>query len=134
MPLTWGRARTWHSGRVNSTSPLSWPADLVWYTVPDLAERLGISVSRVRRLFEERILLPARVGGVLQVPADFLRDGEPLSELRGTFTVLADMGFSDDEAVHWLVCPEDSLETSPLTALREGRKAEVRRVAQALGF
>ena len=43
-----------------------------------------------------------------------------------------DARFSDDEAMDWLLEPEESLGTSPIEALRAGRKAEVRRVAQAL--
>ncbi len=39
---------------------------------------LGISQSKVRRLFDERILLATRVDGVLKVPSDFIVDGEPL--------------------------------------------------------
>lgn len=103
-----------------------------WLTVPDLVEQLGLSVSRVRRLIEDRHLGARRVDGILKVPASFLKDGEPLSELHGTLIVLADDGFSDDEAVDWLLAEEESLGTSPIDALRAGRKAEVRRVAQAL--
>jgi hypothetical protein len=103
-----------------------------WLTVPDLVEQLGLSVSRVRRLIEDRHLGAKRIDGVLKVPASFLKDGQPLSELRGTLIVLADDGFSDDEAVDWLLAEEESLGTSPIEALRAGRKAEVRRVAQAL--
>jgi len=103
-----------------------------WLTVPDLVEQLGLSVSRVRRLIEDRHLGAKRIDGVLKVPAAFLKDGQPLGELRGTLIVLADDGFSDDEAVDWLLAPEESLGTSPIEALRAGRKAEVRRVAQAL--
>ncbi|MCU1514889.1 MAG: DNA-binding protein [Microbacteriaceae bacterium] len=105
-----------------------------WLTVPDLVDVLGISVSRVRRLIEDRTLLASRVDSVWQVPELFVRDGEPLAELRGTLIVLNDAGFADDEAMNWLLGEEDSLGTSPIEALRAGRKAEVRRVAQALGF
>jgi hypothetical protein len=105
-----------------------------WLTIPDLVEQLGISQSRVRRLLDERILLAARVDGVLKVPADFIVDGEPLGDLRGTLMVLADAGFTDDEAMHWLLNDEESLGATPIDALRHRRKAEVRRVAQALGF
>ncbi|MEO8263537.1 MAG: Rv2175c family DNA-binding protein [Pseudolysinimonas sp.] len=107
---------------------------MTWLTVPDLVELLGISQSRVRRLFDERILLAARVDGVLKVPADFILDGEPLGDLRGTLIVLADAGFTDEESMHWLLNDEESLGTTPIDALRRRRKAEVRRVAQALGF
>jgi hypothetical protein len=72
--------------------------------------------------------------GVWRVPADFIVDGEPMSELKGTLVVLGDSGFNDEEAMTWLLSPEDSLGVSPIEALRNGRKAEVRRVAQALGF
>lgn len=105
-----------------------------WLTIPDLVEILGIGVSKVRRLIEDRTLLAAKVDGVWKVPESFLRDGEPLAELRGTLIVLADSGFSDEQAMHWLLAPEESLGVAPIDALHSGRKAEVRRVAQALGF
>jgi hypothetical protein len=113
---------------------VSTTAGTTWLTVPDLVDLLGISQSRVRRLFDERILLAVRVDGVLRVPADFILDGEPLGDLRGTLMVLADAGFTDEEAMHWLLNDEESLGTTPIAALRARRKAEVRRVAQALGF
>jgi hypothetical protein len=79
-------------------------------------------------------LLASRIDGVWKVPESFIVDGEPMSELRGTLVVLADSGFSDEEAMHWLLTEEESLGVSPIDALHQGRKAEVRRVAQALGF
>jgi Rv2175c C-terminal domain of unknown function len=109
-------------------------ADPTWLTIPDLVEVLGITQSQVRRLIEDRALLAARVDGVTKVPASFISGSEPLSELRGTIVVLGDAGFTDDEAIHWLLTDEDSLGVAPIDALRAGRKAEVRRVAQALGF
>jgi len=105
-----------------------------WLTIPDLTELLGLKVSQVRRLIEERALLATRVDGVWKVPAVFIRDGEPLHELKGTVTVLADAGFSDEEAMRWLLDHQDTLGASPVEALRAGRKAEVRRVAQVLAF
>ena len=104
-----------------------------WLTIPDLTEILGLKVSQVRRLIEDRALLASRVDGVWKVPADFISDNEPLSELRGTLVVLGDSGFTDEEAMRWLLETEDSIGVSPITALRAGRKAEVRQVAQALG-
>ncbi|WP_207457813.1 Rv2175c family DNA-binding protein [Herbiconiux sp. SYSU D00978] len=109
-------------------------AEISWLTVPDLVERLGVGPGRIRRLIEERILLAQRRDGVLKVPELFLSGDEPLHELRGTLIVLADAGFTDDEAMNWLLAKDDTLGTSPIEALRSGRKAEVRRVAQALGF
>jgi hypothetical protein len=105
-----------------------------WLTIPDLVETLGIGVSKVRRLIEDKTLLATKIDGVWKVPASFIRDSEPLAELRGTVLVLHDAGFSDEEAMKWMLNPEQSLAATPIEALREGRKAEVRRVAQALGF
>ncbi|WP_166872467.1 MULTISPECIES: Rv2175c family DNA-binding protein [unclassified Salinibacterium] len=109
------------------------PTTSTWLTIPELVEVLGVSQSRVRRLIEEHSLLAVRVDGVLKVPAQFIVDNEPLSELRGTLIVLADAGFTDEEAMQWLLADEASLGTAPIDALLAGRKAEVRRVAQALG-
>lgn len=106
--------------------------EIRWLTIPDLTEVLGLKVSQVRRLIEDRALLAQRVDGVWRVPELFIKGTEPVTELRGTLVLLSDLNFSDDEAMQWLLGPEPSLGTSPIEALRAGRKAEVRRVAQAL--
>lgn len=104
-----------------------------WLTIPDVAELIGETPGRVRRLLDERHLVAIRRDGILVVPSVFFVDAHPLSSLRGTFFVLADAGFSDDEAVQWLLDVEDSIGVAPIEALRAGRKSEVRRVAQTLG-
>ena len=106
--------------------------NIQWLTVPDLVDQLHLGVSRVRRLLDDHYLVGKRIDGVLKVPADFVDGSEPVHELHGTLIVLADNGFTDEEAVDWLLTVEDSLGVSPIVALRAGRKAEVRRVAQAL--
>lgn len=108
--------------------------EVSWVTIPDIAERYGMKLSQVHRLIEERALLASRVDGIVKVPEIFLGEHEPVRELRGTITLLLDDGFGEEEAIRWLLEPEDSLGTSPILALREGRKAEVRRIAQALAF
>ncbi len=118
----------WHSWSVTETP------EVKWLTIPDLTEILDLKVSQVRRLIEDRSLLASRVDGVWKVPELFVVDGEPMHELKGTLIVLADSGYTDEEAMHWLLSDEESLGTSPVLALLAGRKAEVRRVAQALGF
>ena len=116
-------------------SPAAKPAaGTTWLTIPEIVEILGLPLGKVHRLLEERALLGTRVDGVLKVPSEFIVDGEPLGDLRGTLVVLTDAGFSDEECMNWLLNDEDSLGTTPVAALRAGRKAEVRRVAQALGF
>jgi len=103
-----------------------------WLTIPELVDVLGLGPGKIHRLIEDKHLAGVRIDGVLKVPGVFLKDGEPLRELRGTLTLLADAGFSDEDAVEWLLEAEETLGVAPVEALREGRKAEVRRVAQAL--
>ena len=103
-----------------------------WLTLPEVAEALGETPGRVRRMLDDRQFVAVRRDGALRVPAAFFMDGRPLSSLRGTLFVLHDAGFADDEAVDWLFAPEDSIGAAPIEALRAGRKSEVRRVAQAL--
>lgn len=109
--------------------------DLVdaWLTVPDLAERWGISVTEVRGLIEDREILAVRRGerNVLSVPAAFAGASGPFPALRGTFTVLADAGFGDAEVIAWLFTRDDTLPggPTPMAALRAGYKSEVRKRA-----
>jgi hypothetical protein len=103
-----------------------------WLAIPDLVQILGTSTSRVRQLIEDKQLLAVRRDGKVSVPASFIRDGAPVPELRGTLIVLSDDGFTDEQAMQWLLEVDDSLGVPPIDALLAGRKAEVRRVAQAL--
>lgn len=103
-----------------------------WLSVPDVAERLGLSVSRVRRLVEDRALLGRKIDGVFVIPAELLNDDEPLPHLAGTATLLIDGGFSEEGALDWLLTLDEQLGATPADALRSGRKSEVRRIAQAL--
>ncbi len=104
-----------------------------WLTLADLTEVLGEPLGRVRRLLDELHLVGSRRDGAFKVPAVFIVDGEPVGSLRGTLFVLHDAGFTDDEAIDWLLSSEESIGIPPIEALRAGRKSEVRRVAQSLG-
>ncbi len=110
-----------------------------WLTVPDVADRLGLDVVKVRALLKDRQLLARRRGerNVLSIPAEFLQDGPDgpavLKGLPGTLVLLLDARYSDDEALRWLFT-DDDLPGSPIDALRANRGTEVRRRAQALGF
>ena len=131
-----------YPGRVNDAPRID---DLVdsWLTLPDVAERIGLDVGKIRRLVQERRLVAVRRGDpkVLSVPERFLVPGKQdpsasgewavLAWLQGTLTVLADAGFSDEEAVAWLFTPDETLPGTPIDALRGGHKTEVRRRAQA---
>lgn len=105
-----------------------------WLTVPDVCERLGLTPGKVHRLVEERVLLGLKQGGVFRIPEAFLDGAEPLPGLKGTAIVLLDGGFSEEGAIEWLFDHHDVLDTSPIHALRQGRKTEVRRLAQALAI
>ncbi|MEO7070475.1 MAG: Rv2175c family DNA-binding protein [Nostocoides sp.] len=102
-----------------------------WLTVPDLAERLGIRLADVRRLIEDRELLAVRVGerSVIAVPEAFVDENGPIGSLKGTFTVLADGGMTDEEIIGWLFQSAPVTGGSPMAAIRAGRRAEVRKLA-----
>lgn len=100
--------------------------------IDEVASRLGVSASRVRRLLEEHQLAACRTEDGLRIPEVFLDGPLPRSDLRGTLILLSDNGFSADEQVAWLLETDDALGIAPIDALIAGRKAEVRRVAQAL--
>lgn len=107
-----------------------------WLTLPDVAEILDISVTKVQRLIEDNHLVEMRRGTpkVRSVPADFLLEGEVVAHLRGTVMVLRDQHLSDSEILEWLFTSDDSLPGRPIDHLRRGQRGEVRRRAQSLGF
>nr|WP_243752178.1 Rv2175c family DNA-binding protein [Leucobacter weissii] len=103
-------------------------------TIPELCERWELTPGKVHRLIEDHHLAAVRIENVLHVPAEFVADHEPLSSLRGTLLALLDAGYSNDEAVAWLLGENEELGERPVAALRAGRKSAVRRATQALAF
>ncbi|MFE6225653.1 MULTISPECIES: helix-turn-helix domain-containing protein [unclassified Streptomyces] len=105
-----------------------------WLHLPDIAEMLGVEVTRVRQLVKEGQLIAVRRGenNALQVPAAFIQEDRVVKGLSGTLTLLRDDGFSDAEMLEWLFTADPTLPGTPAQALRENRGTEVKRRAQAL--
>jgi hypothetical protein len=125
----------WEAPHVAQIDP---PTDAIvgdWLTLPDVADRLGLPVSRVKQMLRDRKLLAVqRPSGEFAVPAGFLDGDQVIHGLGGTLTLLVDCGFTDAEALGWLFTADDSLPGTPVQALAEHRRTEVNRRAQALAF
>lgn len=140
---TGGRA-TWQGGPVTEPVPadqsagsdLGGPSDpAAWLTLPDVAERLDLSISKVHQMIRDRELLAVRRDGVRRVPADLVANKTVLKHLPGVLTLLADAGYDDEAALRWLYEPDDTLSGGTGAATLGGDHArEVKRRAQALGF
>jgi hypothetical protein len=130
-----GGALVWEAAHVAQIDP---PTDAIvgdWLSLPDVAHRLDLPVSRVKQLLRDRKLLAVqRPTGQLAVPAAFLDGSQVIHGLGGTLTLLFDCGFSDVEALSWLFTADETLPGSPVQALAEHRRTEVNRRAQALAF
>jgi hypothetical protein len=113
-------------------------ADLVeeWLDWAAAADRLGVSVSKVRQLIREHQLAAAvpTPGAGQQVPAALIADGLIVKGVPGALTVLHDGGYDDRAALTWLFTPDDTLPGRPIDALRENRGTEIKRRAQAMAF
>ena len=113
-----------------------------WYSVPEVAEMLGLRQRDVRAMVKEKRLLavPHGANAAPSVPVELLvRAGDAggpavLPSLPGTLTLLADSGYDDVQSLRWLYSVNDELETTPIQALLEGRTHAVRRAALALAF
>ena len=112
--------------------------DLVagWLTLPQVAEAIDQPLSKLRDMIRERRLVVVERGRppVKYVPADFVVDGRLARGLSGALTVLRDAGFSDLEAVRWLLTDDPGLPGRPIDAMATGRDSAVKRRAQALAF
>jgi len=105
-----------------------------WVTLPELAQRLEVPVTKIHQMIHEGALIAARRDGVLRVPAELVASPNVLKHLPGVLTLLRDAGFSDEEALEWLYSADDTLPGTPATALGGDGATEVKRRAQALAL
>lgn len=108
-------------------------------TIDEAARRLGIEPRRIKQLVRDRQLFTvAGPDGRPRIPAEIITKGpdgwEPLWNLPGTLTLLADGGFSPEEAAAWLFAPQEEIGEAPLEALLKGRHHRVNAVAAMLAL
>lgn len=106
-----------------------------WLPVPDIAQLWDISVVEVRRMIDDGELPAVRRGprNVLSVPHDLVSP-TLVDRLSGTVTLLRDGGMDTAEVIEWLLTDDPTLPGRPVDQLRQGRRGEVRRRAQAVAF
>ncbi|WP_295625671.1 Rv2175c family DNA-binding protein [uncultured Corynebacterium sp.] len=102
--------------------------------VPDVADHLGVPVTRVHALLQEGKIVAVDRRGVPQVPALLLDDDGVNKFAAGALAVLADGGFRPEEALTWLWTEDESLPGRPIDGLHGHLAREVIRRAQAMAF
>ena len=105
-----------------------------WINLPDVADKLGVSISKVHQMIRDGGLLAARRDGIRVVPAELVANSTVLKHLPGVLTLLRDAGYNDEEALRWLYEPDESVDGCGAKGLGGDRAREVKRRAQALGF
>jgi Rv2175c C-terminal domain of unknown function len=105
-----------------------------WINLPDLAEKLDVSISKVNQMVRDGQLLAVKRDGVRLVPAELVANATALKHLPGVLTLLRDAGYNDEEALRWLYEPDKALDGNAAVALGGPKAREVKRRAQAVGF
>jgi hypothetical protein len=105
-----------------------------WITLPDIADKLDVSISKVNQMVRDGALLAVRRDGIKVVPADLVVNETVRKHLPGVLTLLRDAGYNDEEALRWLYEPDETLDGNAAKGLGGDRAREVKRRAQALGF
>jgi hypothetical protein len=121
----------WQAGVVTDSVTA---APTEWINLPDIADKLDLSVSKVHQLIRDGDLLAVKRDGVRVVPAELVANSTVLKHLPGVLTLLRDAGYNDEEALRWLYEPDETLDGNAAKGLGGDRAREVKRRAQALGF
>jgi hypothetical protein len=118
----------------SSGGPEQPAAPVEWVNLPDVAERLGVGISKVHQMIRDRQLIAVRRDGVLRIPAELVANDIVLKHLPGVLTLLHDGGYNDEEALRWLFEPDETVDGCAAKGLGGDRAREVKRRAQAVAF
>lgn len=104
-----------------------------WLSIPEVAELLGIRQREVRTMIAKNELIAVRRGennALAIYSAQLLKKEnslEVLPALKGTLSMLNDIGFSAEEKLLWILEFNAELASTPLEALKQGQIHAVRR-------
>lgn len=111
------------------------PQSVTLVSLPEVAERLGLVVTRVHQMLRDHQLIAVRREGVAGVPERFFDDtGAVVKALPGLITVMRDAKYTDEEILEWIFTDDDSLPGKPIDALHGPLAREVLRRAAAEPF
>ena len=103
--------------------------------LPEVADKLGLVVTRVHQMLRDHQLLAVRRDGVASVPERFFdATGAVVKPLPGLITVMKDAKYTDEEILVWIFTDDDSLPGKPVDALHGPLAREVLRRAAADPF
>ncbi len=108
-------------------------------SIGEAARLLGLEERRIKQLVRDRVLFTVPDGaGKRAIPREVIVKGEngwePLFSLPGTLTLLADDGFTPEEAAAWLYTVQEELGETPMAAMLAGRHHRVNAIASTLAF
>lgn len=111
------------------------PESAVLVPLPEVAQQLGVSVTRVHQILRNHQLIAVRREGVTGVPKDFFdATGAVVKHLPGLITVMRDARYTNDEILEWIYTADDTLPGRPVDALHGPLAREVLRRAAAEPF
>ncbi|MBO0856818.1 MAG: DNA-binding protein [Nocardia sp.] len=111
------------------------PESVTLIPLPDVAEQLGMVVTRVHQMLRDHQIIAIRRGGVAGIPADFFDEtGAVVKPLTGLITVMRDSKYTNEEILRWMYTEDDSLPGRPVDAIHGPLAREVVRRAAAEPF
>ncbi|MBY8861718.1 DNA-binding protein [Nocardia sp. CA2R105] len=111
------------------------PESVTLLALPDVAEQLGMAVTRVHQMLRDHQIIAVRRGGIPGIPDDFFDStGEIAKHLTGLITVMRDAKYTDEEILEWIYRDDESLPGRPIDALHGPLAREVIRRAAADPF
>lgn len=111
------------------------PESVTLLPLPDVAEQLGIAVTRVHQMLRDHQLLAIRRGGIAGIPKDFFdSSGAVVKPLTGLITVMRDAKYTNEEILEWMYAEDDTLPGRPIDAIHGPLAREVVRRAAAEPF
>ncbi|WP_067675151.1 Rv2175c family DNA-binding protein [Nocardia miyunensis] len=111
------------------------PESVTLLALPDVAEQLGMAVTRVHQMLRDHQIIAVRRDGIAGIPEDFFdSDGAVAKHLTGLITVMRDAKYTDEEILEWIYLDDESLPGRPIDALHGPLAREVIRRAAADPF